>query len=422
MSKQKQVELNPKYEPLFQIHDYPEIRYIIITGGRGSSKSYTGAVFLTNYTFYGTRKVLFCRYTLASAKDSIIPEFTEKLDALGYHGVFHIANNNAINPTTKNEILFRGIKTSSGNQTAKLKSLNGITMLVVDEAEEFEKEDEFDTIDLSIRDDTEQNLVMLMMNKRDDKHWIIQRFFKERGIPEGFNGIYEDTLYIHTTYLDNLDHLNQSFIDQAIKTKKRNPAKYTNIFLGHAKSDVDGAHWRQAEMIDAHRVWEPPRFKRIVTAVDPSISDDDGDECGIVTCGEDYQIPPHYYIWKDDSGQYTNAQWGKKAVDAYYEYEAHRMVAEKNQGGDLVKMNMRTFAPGLPIKGVHAKQGKMLRAEPVAALAEEGRLHHIGRFDELEHEMTTYTGEGKSPNRLDAAVYGILELSQNPKKKARLVE
>jgi len=404
------INLNEKYQPLFQ---NAKARYIIITGGRGSAKSFSVSTFLNTLLCANIKhKILFTRYTMTAAHISIIPEFSEKIELLGLEAVFDVKVKEIVNNKTDNEILFRGIKTSSGNQTASLKSIQGITVWVLDEAEELVNEEIFDKIDLSIRQKGVKNLVIIVMNKGSDQHWIIKRFFTEQNVPEGFNGYKNNILYIHTTYLDNLENLNKSFIDAAENCKKNNPIKYDNIFLGHATSEISGALWKQSTMIDPYRVFKKPELKRIVVAVDPSVSSSGKqDTCGIVVVGQDFNN--EFYILHDATAILSPAEWGKIAVANYKNFEADNIIAESNQGGDLVKMNIKNIDRTVPVKLVRATRGKLVRAEPIAALYEEGRVHHVGRFPELELQLTTYVGEGDSPGNFDAAIWGLAELSQN---------
>ena len=147
MSNKQEVKIHEKYIPLWQ----DPSRYFVITGGRGSGKSFGVAVFLLNLTYEQGHKVLFTRYTMISAQTSIIPEFIEKIDIMGVGEDFRITKDEIINLTTGSSIIFKGIRTSSGNQTAALKSLNGVTTFVLDEAEELVDETVFDKIDFSVR-------------------------------------------------------------------------------------------------------------------------------------------------------------------------------------------------------------------------------------------------------------------------------
>ena len=137
------------------------------------------------------------------------------------------------------------------------------------------------------------------------------------------------------------------------------------------------------------------------------------DETGIVVVGKDSDN--EYYVLDDKSGKYKPDQWGQKAIDLFYQWDADRIVAEVNNGGDLVERLLRTIDTGVRYKSVHATRGKMVRAEPIAALYEQGKVHHCGVFSELETQMCTYTGERPrpSPDRLDALVWGLSELSKS---------
>ena len=230
------LELNPKYLPLFNNYN----RYYIVTGGRGSGKSWTVTMFLLGLTYESNEVILFTRYTLTSAHVSIIPEFLEKLELLGNESDFHITKDEIINLKTGSKIIFKGIKTSSGTQTASLKSLAGVTCWVLDEAEELVDEDIFDKIDLSIRHKSKQNRVILVLNPATKEHFIYQKFFESKGVEAGSNLTKGDTTYIHTTYLDNIENLSQSFLDQVEDTKKRRHEKYKHAILGGWLNKAEG--------------------------------------------------------------------------------------------------------------------------------------------------------------------------------------
>ena len=215
-------------------------RYFVVTGGRGSAKSFSVTCFLLLLTYESEHTILFTRYTLTSAHISIIPEFLEKIELLGKHSDFHITKDEIINITTGSKILFKGIKTSSGTQTANLKSLQGVTTWVLDEAEELIDEDIFDKIDLSIRHRTKQNRVILILNPATKEHFIYQKFFESKGIQDGSNIIKGDTTYIHTTYIDNLENLSESFINQIEYTKQHRPEKYKHVILGGWLDKAEG--------------------------------------------------------------------------------------------------------------------------------------------------------------------------------------
>lgn len=195
---------------------------------------------LTGLTFERGHRILFTRYTLTSAHLSIIPEFIEKIEVMDIQDNFNVTNKDITNKLTDNEILFRGIKTSSGNQTANLKSLQGITTWVNDESEELVDEDTFDTIDLSIRQKGIQNRIILILNPTTKEHWIYKRFFQDNGVKEGFNGEKNDVCYIHTTYKDNIEHLSKSFLQQVERIRINNPNKYKHKILGGWLDKAEG--------------------------------------------------------------------------------------------------------------------------------------------------------------------------------------
>jgi len=230
------IKLNEKYKCLFE----NETRYFILTGGRGSSKSFGVGSFASLLSFEQGHKILFTRQTMTSAHLSIIPEFQEKIDLMELNPYFQINKSEIVNLQSKSEIIFKGIKTSSGDQTANLKSLQGVTTWILDEAEELIDESIFDKINFSIRQKGKQNRVILILNPSTKEHWIYKKFFEQAGVTEGFNGIKGNTTYIHTTYLDNYNNLDQSFLDEVEQVKSNNPLKYNHVILGGWLDKAEG--------------------------------------------------------------------------------------------------------------------------------------------------------------------------------------
>lgn len=356
------------------------------------------------------RTILFLRQTMTSAYISIINEFNEKLEILGIEDQFHINKTEIEHKTTGSRILFRGITTGSKNNTANLKSINGVSVLVVDEAEELTDEATFDRIDLSVRKQGVVNKVILVMNPSRVDSWIYKRFFKDAGISGGWSGSTNDCTYIHTTYLDNIDNLDDSFIEQLERLKETNLKKYNHLVLGEwSDGDSDFALWTD-DLINGLRVNDKPPMKRIVISIDPAVtSKDTSDETGLIACGIGFD--DHFYVLEDCTGIYTPKDWATKAVMMYRKWEADRIIGEANNGGDLIETVIRSVDNSVPYKSVHATRDKLTRAEPVSAIYEQGRAHHVGKFLELEYEMTTWEGKRgeKSPNRIDALVWGATE-------------
>jgi phage terminase large subunit len=242
------VTLNDKYKNLGS-----DSRYFIVTGGRGSSKSFSVTSFLLLLTYEQSHVILFTRYTLVSAHISIIPEFIEKIELMEMQSNFVITKDEIINTVTGSKIIFKGIKTSSGTQTANLKSLQGVTTWVLDEAEELTDEDTFDKIDLSIRHKIKQNRVILILNPTTKEHFIYNRFFESKGIQEGSTLTKNDTTYIHTTYLDNIENLSKSFLDQIEQIKSHRPEKFKHQIMGGWLDKAEGViftNWSIGEFIN----------------------------------------------------------------------------------------------------------------------------------------------------------------------------
>ena len=392
------INLLESYKPLF--YETPENRYYLITGGRGSGKSWTLALFLLNLTYQKGHVILFTRYTLVSAFISIIPEFLDKIEIMGKINDFEVTQSEIINKLTGSKILFRGIKTSSGVNTANLKSIAGLSTWVIDEAEELTDPDVFDKVDLSIRAKDNPNRVILVMNPSYKSHWIYSEFVKKKR---------EDTTYIHTTYIDNKENLSDSFIQAAEKTKRENRARYEHLFLGTWLDDADGMLWNRA-IIGKARIDEAPNLTRIIVAIDPAVTANmQSDETGLIVVGKDSE--GFGYVLEDLSGKYSPNHWAKVANDAALRWNADCIVAEKNQGGDMVEAVLKSQGTNFRIKLVTATKGKYVRAEPVYSLYEQGQIYHVGSFPILESQMVTFNPDkGKSPDRVDALVWGLTEL------------
>jgi phage terminase large subunit-like protein len=177
--------------------------------------------------------------------------------------------------------------------------------------------------------------------------------------------------------------------------------------------DVPGALWTD-DMIDSARVGRAPLLRRVVVAIDPPVSHGEAANlCGIIVAGVNPE--DHFYVLADRSCQGLRPhQWMRRALSAYQEFEADRLVAEVNQGGDLIEALLRQEAPHVAYRAVRASRGKITRAEPVAALYERGLVHHVGCHKSLEAQLRSYTGDAVdgSPDRLDALVWAISDLAQ----------
>lgn len=220
---------------------------------------------------------------------------------------------------------------------------------------------------------------------------------------------YDDTYITKGSTYENRRFLTDIFFDTIV-------SRYDGTTLGRQElyaeilEEVEGALWTQ-KLIDSTRVKENPPIIRIVVAVDPATTFNKGsDETGIIVAGigEDGQG----YVLDDFTVKDTPHRWAKKAIEAYHQYEADRIIGEANNGGDLIETVIRTIDRKVSYKKVHAARAKKTRAEPVSALYEQGKVHHVGSLPKLEDEMVTWvpTETAKSPNRIDALVWGLTDL------------
>lgn len=202
------IKISTKYEPLFkwlscdiesQLHN---VDTVIITGGRYSQKSFAVGLFSCIAAKDFNHRVLYTRYTLSSAEDSIIPEFNEKIELLNCYDSFEVTKDRINGVYNQSKIVFKGIKTSSGNQTANLKSLKNFSLFVLEEAEEMPSFENWDKIKKSIRALDVRNLNILLLNPTTKENWIYKELFESNGIAEGFNGVKDNILFIHSEYRD----------------------------------------------------------------------------------------------------------------------------------------------------------------------------------------------------------------------------
>jgi phage terminase large subunit-like protein len=226
------------------------------------------------------------------------------------------------------------------------------------------------------------------------------------------------TVVTHGTTYDNRGNLAPPFL-------RRMLAKYEGTRLGRQEllaellGDVLGALWYR-DLIDDTRVDAAPAMQRIVVAIDPATtSNKKSDDTGIVVSGlgaeVDKQGLQHGYVLEDLTDHVTPNEWARLAIDAYHRHHADRIIGEVNNGGDLVETVIRNVDPNIPFTAVRASKGKYARAEPVAALYERNRIHHVGMFAGLEDQMCTWLPtDVKSPDSMDALVWGQSHLMLSP--------
>jgi predicted phage terminase large subunit-like protein len=222
----------------------------------------------------------------------------------------------------------------------------------------------------------------------------------------------EDVAITRGSTYDNRANLAPSFFSQIV-------SRFEGTRLGRQElnaellNDTPGALW-QLDWIERDRVKAAPELVRIVVAIDPAVSNNENsDETGIIVAGVD-RIG-HIYVLEDLSGKYAPHEWARKAIDAFERHKADRIIAEVNNGGLMVETTLRAVTSYVPFRAVHASRGKVTRAEPVSALYEQQKVHHVGGFDKLEDQMLSFTSDfdrsraGYSPDRVDALVWALTE-------------
>ena len=227
-----------------------------------------------------------------------------------------------------------------------------------------------------------------------------------------------DTKVIKGNTFENADNLAPSTI-KMLKERYSGTRLGQQELYGQILEDVEGALFNSAN-IEQSRIEVTPDMQRIVIAVDPAVTaNSNSDETGIIVAGRG--VDNHFYILEDKSGVFSPDVWIKRAIELYYKFDADRIVCEVNNGGDLIEKLLRVQDVNVPYSSVRATRGKMLRAEPISALYEQGKVHHVGYFKELEEQMCSYTPDTiKSPDRLDALVWGITSLMNSGKAIFRI--
>lgn len=368
------LKINKKYRPLFA----DDSRFFIATGGRGSGKSFSIATFLALLLFEKGHTILFTRYTMTSAHISIIPEFVEKLELMGITNHFNVTKDSIENKDSGSKIIFRGIRTSSGDQSANLKSLQGVTTWVLDEAEELIDEKIFDKINLSVRQKGKQNRVILILNPTTKEHWIYKRFFEETGVEPGNNTKFENTTYIHTDYLDNIKNVDESFIFEIEQLKLKNPKKFRHTIKGGWLDKAEGviySNWRIGEFDNSLPIyfgqdwgWHP----------DPTVLI----KCAIDKKNKKFYVDEQYYLPKLSSTEIAdkNKQYaGKNIIISDVD---NRLITELQRKG----LNIRAVkkGPGSILAGITILQDYEIIVTPTST--------------NVVKELNNYSWEDKKSN------------------------
>lgn len=337
-----------------------------------SGKSFAVGAFIERLTFElgkldngdkVSHQMLYTRYTMTSAEMSVIPEFMEKIEFDGTGKYFHKAKSDVVNVMTGSRIMFRGIKTSSGNQTAKLKSIKGITTFICDEAEEWTSEDEFEKIMFSIRQQGLQNRIIIIMNPSDSNHFVYRKYIKDTHKLVEYDGVpvqistHPNVLHIHTSFLDNKDHLAEQFLTEAAAMKERDPERYGHIFMGRWADVAEGAIFKKWGIVKEF----PKHAKKVALAMDFGYTCFSGDTLITTKRGD---VPIRDVV----EGDFVLTRKGYRRVNKHL-YNGRKRVVKKRLllGNDVFEISA-TKEHNFNINGTWKKYGELMKGDKLFVL------------------------------------------------------
>jgi len=365
----------------------------VFTGGRDSMKSWAIAFILIILSYYNDDLLICCaKGTMVSISDSVKKLLEDLIAYLDIQDAFVIQDKTITCKHTRSTFIFKGLQ-----HPDRLKSTEGIDYLWLEEANVDTDDETFDVVMPTIR--KEGSKVFMSFNPKLKEEAVYRRYI-----------LTDDpyTYKCHTTYKDNpfLSSRSRHTIEDM---RRKDLKKYKHIYEGECRTEIEGALWKDSYFNYGND--DNPVFEKIVVSVDPAGGDETekGDAAGIAVVGK-YAGIDRWCIIEDATGNMSPNSWAKKCVALYNKYEANKIVYETNYGKFIVRDLIRSVDKRVPLEGVNSLKGKLTRAEPVAVLYEQGKVDHAEMFVDLEYEMTSFNGTGKSPNRMDAAVQGILHL------------
>ena len=403
VERETNTPVHSVYHPLYKNKD----KFIVlITGGRGSGKSFEVARFLERLTFEKGRKILFSRYTLVSASKSIIPEVEDKIERDGTQEYFKVTKDRIINKYTGSELMFMGILASSGNQTAKLKSIQGVSVFVCDEAEEWRSEEDYDKMVLSIRTKGVQNMVIVVMNPASTSHFVYQKYIKDTHRIEVIDGVpvqistHPNVLHIHTTYLDNLEYLSREFVSEIEDIKANNPEKYQRIVIGKWSEMNEGAIFKRYSVVDSI----PHFVQRCGLGLDFGYTNDPtaGIFCGVY--GNTLYLDEICYSTNMGSSDIIKALRQYSSFDITADSADPRLIDELRAGG--LRVSPVVKGSGSVIAGIN----KMLEMDICITARSKNLQYELDNYCWAKDKDGQYTNEPIDANNhlIDATRYYIL--------------
>ena len=387
-------------EKLTFFFDPEWVRYRVAYGGRSSGKSWAAERGLLLRAMRSKIRILCCREYQNSIAESVKHTLEENIELLGLTQYFRSTKESIYCVYTGSQFIFRGLH----NNVSEIKSLENISIAYVEEAENV-SEESWQTLIPTIRAPLSE--IWVVFNPKKVQAATYQRFV----VNPPRNAIIRKINYDENPFCPDIMN------EEAEEMRLRNPGLFRHVWLGECRTADERALWKH-DMIDAARLnMCGAELERIVVGVDPAVTSKTGsDLTGIVAAGRARNRKTgemEYYVLEDRSMRSSPTDWAKAVTDVYVDYDADRVIGEVNNGGDLIEELLRRYDATISYKAVRATRGKILRAEPIASLYERGLVHHVGTFPNLEEEMCSFVGaEGeKSPDRLDALVWALTELS-----------
>jgi predicted phage terminase large subunit-like protein len=366
-------------------------------GGRGCGKSWIGAYDLLKRA-RPNRLYMAVGPTYTMMQDSCLRSFVELGQQLQF--IMSINRSNPPRVTLGNgaEVLFR-----SADEPEHLRgpNLSGVWM---DEASLTSK-DAYDIVIACLREKGEQGWLSATFTPKGRQHWTYEAFGQGRPDTELVHARTRDNPFLPPEFERSLRQQYTSFLAQQ---------ELEGLFI----SDIEGALWRQA-WLDASRVHKAPPLVRVVVAIDPAVTHSEAsDDTGICVAGQGDD--GHYYVLHCRGYQLSPDGWARKALDLYDQHLADRIIAERNNGGEMVESTLRNVRPKAPVSTIVASKGKAVRAEPIAALYEQGRVHHVGTLGQCEEQMCMFPVANEHDDMVDALVYALTDLVERTPGRVRI--
>jgi hypothetical protein len=393
---------HPKFQPLFD----PKWSFVILRGGRASMKSWACARAALILGTQNRERVLCCRELQNSISESVLRLLSDQVEALGLSAFYNVQQN-GIDGVNGTEMFFMGLR----NDTQKVKSTERLKRAWVEEAQSVSQESLDTLIPTVLRNEGAQ--IWFSYNPR----------FEEDPIHKMAENPPPSTVVIDVNYRDAMEMgcFASALVPQIEHMKRTNPLMYEHVYEGKCVPSLSTALWSW-DSIDHNRLPTDRviEFGRVVVAVDPAVTaNKHSDETGIIVGASSKGNPRHFYVLSDVSGRLLPETWARRAINAYDTFEADAIVYETNQGGEMVADTIRNVCRvdnrAVPrLIPVRATRGKVVRAEPIAALYAQNVVHHVGNFPDLERQLLRFDPNNPnqvSPDRMDALVWGLTELS-----------